>query len=280
MAVKIRIQKGQEPDPKKKVLLKIRPQNNVLLKVKKEDPPMQKDPAVKGPITFLNSYYDSNEFKRKSGSWYDANKSLYEAGANSYKVKHVDNSEEGSNAVSPVKIRESILFEKGKDPTIILDRGQAKKLNMNLENDVLPHEYTHTTRRLNLNDEEAFINKNKDPLILKKLYNEYLQKESTEMTGKNFSEWSRDILTHEQRPNENHADLNALRYLLYKNNIYDARKGTLTKEQLQKAIESPGLKDNFILKRLLKSFSIDDLVHLNNTIAMSDTSSSSKPPLA
>jgi len=225
-------------------------------------------PSINNPIEFLNSYYNSDEFKRKSGSFYDANMSYYKAGDRSYDVEYVDSSNEGSNAVPATKLVTSDMFGKGrgKDPSIILDRSQAKRRGMNLENDILPHEYSHTTRELSADDEAKFIEKNRDFLV-KDFYRRYLEDINTTPTEHNFSRWSQSVLNHEQLPSENYSDMNTLRWILYKNNIYDARKGPLTKEQLQKAIEDPNIKDNFMFKRLLKSFSIDDIVELNNTIA-------------
>lgn len=66
---------------------------------------------------------------------------------------------------------------------------------------------------------------------------------------------------HNFKPEENKADLNALRFLLQKEKIYDAGKETFTKEHLKK------LKPNFTKSRLLENYNEEDLIWLMNNVA-------------
>src|SRR6185369_681495 len=219
-----------------------------------------------GPISFLNSYYESPEFKRKSGGNYEANKSIYKKGAQMYVPKIVESDKEGSHSVGPDELFYSKRFEEKGSPTVVLDKKQAKDLKYDLFNDVLPHEYAHTTRRLSPNDEQKFILKNKNNLV-KTLFESYKQDSSGMQSGKTFSDWAHTIADHTQLPGENYSDLNSLRWNLYKAGIYDARKGQMNVEHLKKAMSDPKLKDNELFNRLLKSFSPEDIVELNNTVA-------------
>lgn len=71
---------------------------------------------------------------------------------------------------------------------------------------------------------------------------------------------------HDMKPEENKADLNALRFLLKKEGIYDAGKEDFTKEHLKKA------KSSFVRDRLLRNYSEKDLIWLMNNIAKNNES--------
>lgn len=72
---------------------------------------------------------------------------------------------------------------------------------------------------------------------------------------------------HDLQPSENKADLDALRYQMYKYGIYDTKKGNIDKTTLKKALEHPKIKDSITTKRLLLNFTLEDIMKLNNTIA-------------
>lgn len=69
---------------------------------------------------------------------------------------------------------------------------------------------------------------------------------------------------HDKEPSENKADLNAFRYLLKQQGIYDAGKETFTKEHLKKA------KDTFTKGRLKRNYSDKSLIWLMNHVAQTD----------
>jgi hypothetical protein len=228
-----------------------------------------KDPNIKGPIGFLNSYFESPEFQRKSGTDYDLNMSNYRRAVKLYLPKVVESDPEGSHAAGVKELLYSRKYEKKGHPTVVLDKSEAKKYKMNLFGEVLPHEYSHNTRRLFLNEEAEFAKRNKNSLI-KRHYDRYLTDPEGMTSNKSFSEWVSPITEHGNIPSENYADLNALRYFMYDKGIYDARKGPMTIEHMKKAMEHPDLKKLFIFKRITNSFSPEDIVELNNTIAASD----------
>lgn len=236
--------------------------------VKRKDITVNVPETILDPIQFLNSYYDSEEFKRKSGSSYEVNKSFYKAGANLYKSKVVDSDINGSHAIPAKMLLEHPDAFRG-EPTIILDESQAKKNKYNLHNEVKPHEYTHTTRYLYSDDERAFVNRNKSNTV-RDFYQHYLNDAEAQKKGQDFSEWYIPIASHKEVPSENYADLNTLRWDLYQHGIYDVRKGNMKVEDLKKAIENTSIKSNFALKRLLEAFTIEDIVELNNTVAVND----------
>lgn len=68
--------------------------------------------------------------------------------------------------------------------------------------------------------------------------------------------------SHDLDPDENKSDINAFRYELKKQGIYDAGRQNIDKNILKKA------KDTYIKQRLLKNFSEDNLIYLMNNIAL------------
>lgn len=223
-----------------------------------------------GPITFLNSYYQSPEFQKKSGADYDVNKVYYQKGAKAYQPEVVDSDKEGSHGVDARDIVNSRRFDEKGATTVTLDKKQSKELGYDMYNEVLPHEYTHTTRNLSPADEAKFVSKNKFG-VAKSFYERYKKDNGGLGSGKSFSDWMRGVGSHEELPSENYADLNALRWNLEKNNIYDARKGPMNVDHIKKAMADPRVKDKELFKRLLRSFSPEDIVELNNTVAKNDS---------
>lgn len=70
---------------------------------------------------------------------------------------------------------------------------------------------------------------------------------------------------HGYQPEENKADINALRYEMKKQGIYDAGKENITPEILKKA------KKTFIKDRLLENYKEEDLIWLMNNIAQNNS---------
>jgi len=127
---------------------------------------------------------------------------------------------------------------------------------------VKAHELAHTEVAgfdLNKRDKDELFNRQK----VYKIDDEFTVKERDQIRNKNPNE-----IPHDLRPEENKADLNALRFLLKQGNIYDAGKEDLNKEHLKK------LKSSFIKDRLLKNYTEDDLIWLMNNIAQNDNQES------
>ncbi len=78
-------------------------------------------------------------------------------------------------------------------------------------------------------------------------------------------------VTRDYRPAENKADLNSMRYDLYKNGIYDSRKNQpFKKEHLQQF-----KKTGFDKYRLFKNYNDEDIIYLMNNLASNNKSSNS-----
>jgi len=105
---------------------------------------------------------------------------------------------------------------------------------------VLAHELSHAQRTLN-NTETKFINKLVRP-----------------DTYKN----SHDSLADEQK-----ADLDAVRYYMFKKNIYDPSKRNMTMDDFNKANADKEISGSFNFQRLLKSFKPENVIEFNNKIA-------------
>jgi len=81
-----------------------------------------------------------------------------------------------------------------------------------------------------------------------------------------IKQYGYDGLFHDAKPTENKADLDALRYLMYKKNIYDTRKdGEFKKEHLNKLDNK-----DFIKNRLRTQYKDEDIIWLMNNIAQNE----------
>lgn len=140
-------------------------------------------------------------------------------------------------------------------PTDIKNTGYAKPP------EIKAHEYGHSEISLRGQNKPSM-----NPFFINSRLNEYDQ---SELYSRLRGRGSEEELTPEQfrdlQPVENKADLNALRYLLKKENIYDAGKDKFKKEHLDK------LPKSFVKERLLKNYSEQDLIWLMNNIAMNDS---------
>jgi len=76
--------------------------------------------------------------------------------------------------------------------------------------------------------------------------------------------------SHDIIPGENKSDINALRYNLFKDGIYDAGKEEFTRDHLKKA------KKSFTLDRLLKNYGEDNLILLMNIIAQNNSTTDNR----
>lgn len=153
--------------------------------------------------------------------------------------------------------------------------------------EVLAHELSHSSRKLSgkeimrisdLNRHEVEnevrqgfdnlgkIDKNKltkaAKLIQMNPYEYYMHFENLDYKYRDSKLYGHDL-----NPSENKADLDALRYQMYKYNIYDTRKGPVDQDTIIKAMEHPKIKNSISTKRLLMNFGYEDLVKMNNEIA-------------
>jgi hypothetical protein len=136
----------------------------------------------------------------------------------------------------------------------------------------MAHELSHGARKLN--DKEmtliASLNDGKDG---SRIYKEYqnLKKAGAFTDYNGFLGYKggttdKEIL-HDEKPNENKADLDAFRFLMKKNGIYDTSKRPMTMDDFEKAKAHPEIKNDLIFRRLIERFKPSDIINLNNTIA-------------
>jgi len=199
------------------------------------------------PKDFTSNYIKSPNYRKrlKSSGYGDIDKEI-ESRLNNVKKTNIIEQEE-----SPSLFRQLIKDIKGEDYStkgsiynpntnnIILDKKQIDTFFMDKDN-VAAHEFAHSeldekshySTRLNKYDEDKLTS------LLK-----------SSVTDK-----------HSLKPDENKADLNALRYQLQELG-YDAGKDEFNETILNK------LKGSFIKKRLLKNYSKKNLIWLMNNIA-------------
>lgn len=257
-----------------------------------------------GPITFLNSYYNSESFHNRMNmedfpfrheEEYKNQMEYIKQGIDHYKPFVIQSGFPmiGSGAIHyPGHVGEIQSIQKqfrgmdddkrpDEDISTILSMPQAKKLGTNLYREVIPHEYTHNTRGLTEKEEEDIIGLSKNPKESLDRYNKNKsladQAYNLKNRGKDTSEKnprydiSSDVFEmtdHDFSPNEKYADLNALRFMMHLQGIYDVRKGEDMKmEDLNKALRDKSIKDSFIMKRMLNNFTPENIVKFNNKIA-------------
>lgn len=141
---------------------------------------------------------------------------------------------------------------------------QADKKSMYLPNSTLSpksvqaHELSHAAQSgvpLNNKDERELFSRLKDYHIDDDFR---LQDKEDMIKNKVYNK-----LDHDYLPSENKADIDGLRYELYRKNIYDTRKdGKFNKWHLNQIRES-----DFIKKRLKNNYTDDDIIWLMNNIA-------------
>lgn len=115
----------------------------------------------------------------------------------------------------------------------------------------------HTGSPLNINDQNQLFDRQKKY----QLDDSFTKEERERIKTKGREDGHYTNVHHDLRPDENKADLNALRYLLKKEGVYDAGKEDFTKKHLDK------VKSSFTKTRLLKNYKEQDLIWLMNNVA-------------
>jgi len=148
--------------------------------------------------------------------------------------------------------------------TVVINPKQSKEDGMPVRT-VASHEYSHVVGasqdgimsnpllEMNANEMNAFSSRNK------------LKNVNT--TG--MTEQQKLDVIHDSRPSESKADLDALRFRLYEDKIYNTGTEQFSPELLKQAKEK--YKDDNMVNRLFQNFSDDDLIYLMNNIAKNNT---------
>jgi len=148
-----------------------------------------------------------------------------------------------------------------KENTLVIDQKEDRKRKVFLSKEgTKAHEYAHSELSgvgLNKKDFDSLFDR-------QKVYNDPDDVTLPSELPKIKQRVMKNPASHNLKPEENKADLNALRFLLNEEGIYDARKEEFTKQHLKK------LKSNFIKDRLLRNYSEKDLIWLMNNIALND----------
>ena len=226
------------------------------------DPPNKtKKPVTKIPVKeFYAQYMSSPAYKQRlSGVGITQQPSIQRM----LNTKIVQNNGQGTG------FRE---YSNG-DYDINVDNQQLKNLKKDFgrsdtPENVLAHELSHQSRRLSTAEQLMFGTLNKSPEG-KAVFNQYKKDGYPDDYGKflnTTSDGGSDGL-HDVRPYENKADLDALRYMMYKKGIYDTSKGNMTADDLNKAMADKDIKGSLMFNRLLKQFKPVDIINLNNMIA-------------
>lgn len=231
---------------------------------------MVKDPNIKGPIGFFNSYYHGPEYKKRylgsnlnNISGYEQSVEDFDKAAGMNRVAHWSPSNHPGSSAVGFNFLMNLKGRKLAFPSIHLNQKEADKLGTDLTSAVYPHEYTHNIRGLNFNEEMEFAYRNKNSTV----YDRFMR--GLPYRNINYpNSFSGQIsqFSHDNQPSENYADLNALRFMMYKQGIYDTRKGPMTKEHLQKALNDPWIKKQLPSSRLFQMYEPDDIIRLNNNI--------------
>ncbi len=120
------------------------------------------------------------------------------------------------------------------------------------------HELSHASvsgADMNYNDSHQLYDRLKDFQVNE----DFRQIDKDDIEKNNFEQ-----IHHDAKPTENKADIDAMRYMMYKNGTYDTRKdGKFTKDHLKKLYKT----NNYIKNRLQNNYNDEDLIWLMNNIA-------------
>ena len=144
--------------------------------------------------------------------------------------------------------------------TVIYDKKQDIDYGIG-KNSVIAHEYGHAAL-----DGTPEVGATPSSPNKRFLLNNYDSNELTSRLRKYKGQTQHDL-----NPIENKSDLDAFRFELSQQGIYDAGKEDITKDILKKG------KDSFFKKRLLKNYKEEDLIWLMNNIASIDNSVTEYP---
>lgn len=161
---------------------------------------------------------------------------------------------------------------------INIDRGQIGYINNLYDVDqqpdhIMAHELSHVSRQLSPEEEDLIgsLNKKKDEATA---YSEY-KKSGVVDPFSTFLDAAYSG-THDARPNEIKADLDALRYSMFKKGIYNTTDRDMTIEDYKKASQDSEIKKSLEFKRLMDRFKPEDIIKLNNTIAANNVNSNNQ----
>jgi hypothetical protein len=142
------------------------------------------------------------------------------------------------------------IYTKGK---INIDKKEMAKYNLDSES-IIAHELSHAAgaNQSGVYNSSGNLNLN--------------SKEFEELYKRNKN---KDVFNHDGQPRELKADIDTMRFLMYKDSIYNTAKETFTKKHLN--ILKEKYSKNEITKRLLNRLNDDDFIYIMNNIAYNNT---------
>lgn len=172
----------------------------------------------------------------------------------------------------------------GDSKTILVDPNTFKLDPGSKLKDTIAHELSHasgavnpddasyskefTNPGINANDYNEIYKRNKLKSITPESLGAYLKGVYPSINPALIDTYKDNLKEHDLQPSENKADLDALRYMLHEDKIYDAGKQPFTNEILQKA--KTKYSDSGA-KRLFRNFSDEDIIWMMNNIAKNKT---------
>jgi hypothetical protein len=217
--------------------------------------PVSQEKAQKDVADFYRSYLQSPNYKKrlKMQGYTDPNQAISSRLTNLDSLKFVPMERGFGSAYI------------GKDNEIQVDPMDVEEYGMNA---LISHEMSHAlgATKNSFFKGEMKMNKKEHELIDKKnKLSKYGEWDILDMNGIPLPEPYDEKKVHNGKSQEFKADMDALRYQLYKDKIYNTGKQKFNNKILQKAKEK--YKDNHIINRLFERASDKDLIELMNTIA-------------
>lgn len=229
------------------------------------------NPIDQDVVNFSTSYINSPKYKERLANFYQYPDYIQrQRAANANDVQFYDNPGTSTEYVSSLnKIAVS--------PTMLAaERLNNPNMNPNLlRGEILAHEFSHAnnanriksgTALSNL-EEKYILNRNKD--ITPERRNDVLNQVKNDT-----SKYPSTILRnqeHDNAPTESKSDIDAVRYLLNKEGLYDARKSDINQDILNQARKNKNLKNSATFKRLQTNFNDNDLIDIMNKVAINNT---------
>lgn len=229
-----------------------------------------------GPLAYLSSYFASEKFRQRNRAMNPSDKAseiekdAAEALAHN---KVVINKQDYSYAKPTMQGAAQAGY------SINLSSKEANQLKTSLYNDILPHEFGHWMRKSLTDDELEMIAERNQARqdksgnsVAMKLFQGYKEAKDKNSNLTYTSFLNKIGGGHDLSSTEAYADLTALRYAMYKAGVYDARKGDVTPEQIEKFYKDEKYKKyrGHGVERLGRFFKHEHIAELNNKIAMND----------
>lgn len=152
---------------------------------------------------------------------------------------------------------------------INIDKDELNKYNLPIQSTV-PHEYSHAAGSMlkgssRVPNQNLTLNVNETTLINSK--NKYRKIDTGPDSKLPIDE--RMMIDHDALSSEAKANIDALRFKLWKDKIYNTGKQEFNKDFLKKAKEK--YKNDKVLNRNFEAFSDEDLIYLMNNVATNST---------